>query len=119
MPDDAYETVTTEVAQGIDEIALVRLRVERRWGRLTRTPVETIAVRRFPRRAYRDRDQWIGALDEAVAYAQRGELGCAVFVQPRTDGSLRIVMTERTVAPDRVHTEVLAEHIFDASELDS
>jgi hypothetical protein len=40
-----------------------------------------------------------------------------VNVQPRTDGSLRILMVERTVAPDRVHTEVLAEHVFDASEL--
>ncbi|MBI5104624.1 MAG: DUF3824 domain-containing protein, partial [Solirubrobacterales bacterium] len=46
----------------------------------------------------------------------RGELGCYVAVDPLSDGSLRVRMVERRVAPDRVVTDILAERVFDAAE---
>jgi hypothetical protein len=105
-----------EVAPGVVEVSLTRER--RRWHLFGPEPevVEVLARKRFSAQDVGGLTTWASVLEQAAQHVREGTLGSFVVTEPTSDGNVRIRLYERTISPTHLHTALLAERAFDASD---
>lgn len=96
------------------EIALSREHREKhRFGSDTYTPVEVLAVKRFPDSEESAYMAYADHLSDAARYAARGELGYEVHTSPEGAG-VRVSLVGRLLGQDgQLQTEISDEHYFE------
>jgi hypothetical protein len=96
------------------EISLTREHREtHRFGSDTYTPLEVLAVKRFPRVKESAYMSYADSLEDAARYAARGELGYHVHTVADTS-RVRVALVARLLGPDgQVDTEISHEHYFE------
>ncbi|MFL5823629.1 MAG: hypothetical protein ACJ764_09325 [Solirubrobacteraceae bacterium] len=103
--------------RGQVEISLSRdLREGHRFGSFTYTPVELLAIKRFDHVDSAHYMAYANALEDAMRYAARGELGYTVDTVV-DGGSVRVFLVARLLADDgRIRTEVSHEQRFEDAD---
>jgi signal transduction histidine kinase len=98
------------------EVSLTRER--RRWRLFGPEPevVEVLARKRFHASDLSGLTTWASVLEQAAQHTRSGTLGCFVTTTPTDEGSVRICLYERVIAPTELHTTLLADRSFDASD---
>jgi hypothetical protein len=117
----------------------VRFAVERRYPRPGRVDVVLVRERKQVRRLAPDRFEesqvllrrtfpqrridLIGdcelRMGEVARFAEAGEWGAHVAVEPQRDGSVRVRLMERTLTDAGIRVEVRADRTFDATDPDA
>jgi hypothetical protein len=108
------------VESRVDGAAVVIELVHHRRGRSGKwhhewTRVETLASESFSARDMTGYWAYAGKVEEAARHALDGQLGCYVDVQSSDAGEVRIRLVERRLRGRDFVTEILEQHLIDAS----
>jgi hypothetical protein len=113
--DDCF-AVESRVDAATVVVELVRYRRERvgKWHHAWRR-LETLAGQSFAARDMTGYWAYAGKVEEAARHALDGQLGCYVDVQSSQEGEVRIRLIERRLRERELVTEILEQHLVDAS----